>query len=132
MLKHKKFLIGGIIIFLAIGYLGYTGFNASATYYYTVSEVAAKGDSVIDQNIRVNGNVTQDSVSREGGGLKTDFTLEEGGKSLPVSYEGVVPDNFSAGIEVVIEGHLDSENVFQAHTIMVKCPSKYVPEGEAQ
>ena len=30
--------------------------------------------------------------------------------------------------EVVVEGNLNSDGIFQANTILVKCPSKYVPE----
>ena len=43
MLKKKRFLIGGIIICIAVGYLAITGFLDSNQYYYTVSEAAALG-----------------------------------------------------------------------------------------
>jgi cytochrome c-type biogenesis protein CcmE len=61
------------------------------------------------------------------GNSALEFTIMEGGKSLPVIYRGMVPDTFRAGREIVIEGHLDSGGVFQADTILTKCPSKYEP-----
>ena len=125
----KRFLIGGAIVFLAIGYLGYMGFQSSATYYYTVSEFMEQGDSIYGENIRVNGQVASGSVEQESAGLILRFTIIDvaGEESLPVVYQGVVPDSFKVGNEVVVEGHLDSDGIFQAHTLMPKCPSKYVP-----
>ncbi len=130
MLKKKRFIIGGIIVFLAIGYLGYTSFMGAATYYYTVTELIDQGSSVYDENVRVNGQVAPGSVEQEAQGTILRFTIIdiEGEENLPVFYQGVVPDTFKVGNEVVVEGHLNSSGIFQAHTLMPKCPSKYVPE----
>ena len=128
MLKKKRFLFGGIIVFIAIGYLGYMGFQSSATYYYTVSELMKQGSSIYGQNVRVNGLVYPGSVEQEPGSLTLKFTLTEGGRSLPVIYHGAVPDIFKADSEVVIEGYLNSDGVFQSGEIMTKCPSRYVPK----
>ena len=126
MLRKKKFLIGGFIVIVAIGYLGFTAFQSSATYYYTVSELMDKGSLIYEENVRVNGDVAAGSVEKEG--LVLVFDVVEGGSSLPVFYQGVVPDTFKDGSEVVIEGSLDASGTFQAHTIMTKCPSKYEPQ----
>ena len=128
MLGRKKFIIGGIIICTAVGYLAYMGFASSATYYYTVSELLEQTKSVEVTNVRVNGQVVSDSIEREAGELTLRFIITEGGKSLPVIYRGVVPDAFKDGIDIVIEGHLNSAGVFQADNILTKCPSKYDPE----
>ena len=127
VLRRKRFFIGGIIIFLAIAYLGYMGFTSSATYYYTVSELLEQGSSVSGENIRVNGQVMPGSIEQEAAGRILRFTLTSEEVSLAVVYQGVVPDNFKTGNEVIAEGYLDSNGIFQAQTLMVKCPSKYVP-----
>ncbi len=129
MLRKKKFLIGGIIVFLAIGYLSYTGFVGGATYYYTVGELMEQGSSIYDENVRVNGDVAPGSVRQEAAGHTLSFTITDAEESLPVVYQGVVPDSFKVGNEVVVEGYLDSSGIFQAHTLMPKCPSKYVVKG---
>ncbi len=128
MLKKKRFLIGGIIVFLALGYLGFTGFQSSATYYYTVSELTGQGGSIYGENVRVNGQVAPGSVEQAAQGRILRFTIAEGEVSLSVVYQGVVPDTFKVGNDVVIEGQLNSDGTFQAHTLMPKCPSKYIPE----
>ncbi len=129
MLKKKRFLIGGSIVFLAIGYLGFVAFTSAATYYYTVSELIEQGNSIYGENVRVNGQVTPGSVEQESAGRLLRFTIIDvaGEESLPVVYQGVVPDTFKVGNEVVVEGRLNSSGIFQAHTLMPKCPSKYVP-----
>jgi cytochrome c-type biogenesis protein CcmE len=45
--------------------------------------------------------------------------------AMPVVYSGVVPDIFQAGAQVVVEGKLGSNGVFQAQTLLTKCPSKF-------
>lgn len=129
VLKKKRFLIGGIIVVSAIVYLGYTGFMGGAAYYYTVSELIEQGDSICDENVRLNGQVTPGSVQQEVASRTLEFIITDGEGNLPVLYQGVVPDTFKVGNEVVIEGHLNSSGVFQAHTLMPKCASKYVPES---
>ena len=127
MLGKKKFLIGGIIVVLAISYLVYSGFASSATYYYTVSEFREQENSVYGDNVRVNGEVIAGSIEKDSGSPKITFTLAEAGETLLVVYEGVVPDTFKAGADIVVEGQLNPDGIFQAHTLMAKCASKYEP-----
>ena len=130
MLKKKRFLSGGVIVFLAIGFLGFMGFMGAATYYYEVGDLLGQGSSIYGENVRVNGQVAPGSVEQEAQGTILRFTIIdiEGEDSLPVVYQGVVPDTFKVGNEVVAEGHLNSDGIFQAYTLMPKCPSRYVPE----
>jgi len=48
-----------------------------------------------------------------------------------VSYQGVTPDMFIDGGEVVVEGALGKDGVFHANTLLTSCPSKYEAEKEA-
>jgi len=126
--RRRRFLIGGLIVFLAVGYLGYIGFQEAATYYYTVGELLEQGSSIYGENVRVNGQVAPGSVEQEAAGRILRFTIIDGEERLPVVYQGIVPDTFKVGNEVVIEGHLNSAGIFQAHTLMPRCPSRYVPK----
>ena len=126
-MKKKKFIIGGFILFLAIAYLGFMGFRSSASYYFTVSELLAQGNIPQTQVIRVNGTVLAGSVEQRSSDLSLNFTVTEGGKNLPVVYRGVVPDTFRPDGDIVVEGTLGTGGIFQAKTLMPKCPSKYKP-----
>ena len=126
MLKQKKFIIGGLILVAALVFLGYIGFMGSVTYYYEVSELLEKADTLSNQTIRVSGNVADD-VDRQG--LDMSFTildLSNNGDSLPVVFSGAVPDTFKVGNQVVLEGQYTA-GIFEADAIIVKCGSKYEP-----
>jgi cytochrome c-type biogenesis protein CcmE len=128
LLKKKKFLIGGIIICIAVGYLAITGFLDSNQYYYTVSEAAALGSEVQGRDLRINGTVAVGSVNNDVGSMTLTFTILEGGSSIPVVFHGAPPDSFKPDADVVVEGRIDTEGVLQADSILTKCPSKYVPQ----
>ena len=123
----KKFLIGGIILFIALGYLGYTGFVSSATYYYEVNEFLEQESTLYDQNVRINGTVVPGSIKQEG--LVLRFTIKdiEQEATLQIIYHGAVPDTFKADNDVVVEGKYTTEGIFEADTILTKCASKYAP-----
>lgn len=124
-MKRLKFIIGAVIVLVAISFLGYQGFMYSATYYYTVSEFAAQQSSFANESVRVTGNVTAGTIERQGNSLK--FTMTDGQNNLQVIYQGVVPDSFKAGIVAVVQGKLNPTGIFEASELLAKCPSKYEP-----
>ena len=64
------------------------------------------------------------------GGLHFRLRDRNGTVSVPVLYEGSVPDLVKTGREVVVDGKLRS-GVFVAvpNTLVTKCPSKYTPKS---
>lgn len=131
MLRKKKFLIGGILIFAAIGYLAFVGFKGSSIYYLTVSELQTEETIKYEQKVRVNGMVSEYTVDKDSdSGRTVNFTLSEGGASLAVMYNGILPDAFQNDIDVVVEGSLNEGGYFLADNILVKCPSKYTAADE--
>lgn len=109
------------VVGACVGYLVYTATGTSAEYYRTVSELR-KDHAVGD--VRVLGTV-QDDVQRLDGGLEVRFTALDAGASMPVDYRGQLPDIFRPGIQVVVEGRMNSEGVFVAKTLLAKCPSRF-------
>jgi len=129
VIRRKRFIIGGLIICLAMFFLGYIAFMSGATYYYEVDELLDQGGSIIGQTVRVSGKVAPD-VEQEVEGLTLRFTITDNtgvDASLPVIYQGVVPDTFKVGNQVVIEGKYTAIGIFEAKTIITKCSSRYVP-----
>ena len=128
MLEKKKSIIGGTLIIIAIVFLIILGLKSGATYYYEVNELLAQGSSLDGRTIRVGGEVAPD-VEHEVGKLRfkiIDITSQD--TTLPVVYQGLVPDTFKVGRHVVVEGRYTSRGVFEATSIITKCPSKYQPE----
>jgi cytochrome c-type biogenesis protein CcmE len=130
LLKKKKFFIGALIVVAAIAALSVRAFAGSATYYYEVAELVSKGDAIRGDTVKVRGVVGEGSVVRQTAGARLDFTLADAGSStnsIPVAYQGVVPDTFQEGREVVCEGAWGADGIFRATVLMPKCPSKYTP-----
>lgn len=125
---QKKFIIGGILIVAALASLLYTGFREGAVYYYTIAELKENSSSLIGKDIRVAGNVAAGSIEWEAESLTLRFTMSDEEDSLPVVYNGIIPDNFEVGREVVVYGKYDRDGIFSADSILTKCPSKYVPQ----
>ncbi len=125
-MKRKKFIIGGIILALALVVLVYMGLKGSPTY--TVSEFLQPQNKVAGQMVRVQGTVESGTVEQKAADLSLKFTMAQGGANLPVTYKGVVPDTFKAGGDIIVEGKLDPSGTFVATTLMPKCPSKYTPQ----
>lgn len=130
--KKRKFIIAGAVIFLAIGYLGLTGYQNAKAFDYKVSEFMQQGEPIRSQTIRVSGQITPGSIQQTAGDMTLRFTVSEGGQTLPVVYRGDVPDTFKPGGEIVIVGKLNAASgVFEAKTLMPKCPTRYVPTSKA-
>jgi cytochrome c-type biogenesis protein CcmE len=128
MFKHKKFIIGGVIVVLAALVLGYVGFMGVGTYYYNVSEFLAKESSLSGQTLRVSG-IVDSAVPPVKDGLTYHFTLldvSDPSTKLEVVYNGPTPpDTFKVGQQAVVEGKYDSvAGVFDGSSIVVKCASK--------
>ncbi|NIS71290.1 MAG: cytochrome c maturation protein CcmE [Proteobacteria bacterium] len=123
--KKLKVIVVSSILFSIIGYLTYTGIRDTMAYYLTVSELLAKGPSTENTGFRVGGEVIPDSIQWNPKDLKLSFRIREGESSLHVDYQGVLPDSFKPGREVIVEGRYTAEGLFKATTIMPTCPSKY-------
>jgi cytochrome c-type biogenesis protein CcmE len=121
-----SFIVAGVAIAGAILYLVIANTGASARYYMTVAELRACV-SCGSQDVRVAGTVVNGSISRSGATQTVRFSVTDGTlgqKPLAVVYGGVVPDVFNNGVQVVVEGHMQS-GVFQASDLLAKCPSKF-------
>jgi len=132
MQKKAKFAIGSILIVGAIGYLISTGISTTSQYFFTVDELMSQNVSYAGAGLKVKGNVVNGSIARdEENFLKIKFTIEDKQSNLNVVYEGITPDMFKDGQEVVVEGTLAQDGVFHANTLLTSCPSKYEAEKEA-
>ncbi len=122
---RKKFVIGSFIIIATLVVLAYVGYTQSKTYYHTISEVQTMHGAILQQRMRVSGDVQPGSIQHVDGHI--NFVLVEEGKTLPVSYTGTdpLPDTFKDNAQALVEGHLDSNGRFQAEEVQAKCASKY-------
>jgi cytochrome c-type biogenesis protein CcmE len=119
-----SFVLVGLAIVGAIVYLVYANTQASALYYLTVPELKQCSDCMT-RSVRVAGVVENKSVKQKVNAQNITFTITDSNQTLPVTYSGVVPDIFRAGVQVVVEGHYTGSGPFEAQTLLAKCPSKF-------
>ncbi len=121
-----KFLIGGAIILVVIGWLIFSNVQGSTAYYLTVEEVMGQGPS--DRMVRVSGLVVGETIDWDTQQMTLRFEIADEGGSMPVIFKGVRPDMFQDGAQAVVEGKYAASGVFEATNLLLKCPSKYVEE----
>ncbi|MFC2070082.1 cytochrome c maturation protein CcmE [Chloroflexota bacterium] len=51
--------------------------------------------------------------------------MTEGGENMKIVYRGARPSGFKVDSNILVEGKYDSEGIFRASQIIMKCPSKY-------
>jgi cytochrome c-type biogenesis protein CcmE len=114
----------GAAVLLA-GALVYTSFSASSEAR-TPSQLATGAQP--GKSYQLTGKVVA-GYDREG--TVTNFRVRdrEGKVSVPVRYEGVLPDPFRAGREVIVDVRKQGDVfVGEKDSLVTKCPSKFTAE----
>ena len=125
MFKGKlKFVIAIMVIALTVSYLVYAGVKDTMVYYLTVEELKDRVPEVYDERVRVSGMVVAGTIERSMG-EPLEFTISDGGETIDITYEGIIPDIFADDVEAVVEGVYTRDGVFVADTLLAKCPTKY-------
>jgi len=115
----------GVAVLLA-GALVYTSFSASSQAKEPSQLIGASGGSY-----ELTGRVVKHSVRHHGEAISfrvADRT--DASQSLPVTYEGTIPDPFRGGREIVLSGTVE-HGVFvgETDTLVTKCPSKFTTKS---
>ena len=124
-----KFLVGGAVILVALGYLVYAGITQSAVYFVTPAELTAS--PVAGKVYRVGGMVTPGSLTWEPRTLDLRFALSDGKATIPVRHQGTAPDLFGEGRGAVVEGRWTADGYFKATTILAKHSEEYKAPHDA-
>ncbi len=116
----------GIVVIFWIWWASTNPMNEQALVtFLSVEELMDDGYS---DRVRLGGSVEDGSIQFDEKNYMTcQFELKEGDYTLPVQYNGVRPDLFKDGAEVIIEGNYKN-GVFVADILQTKCASRY--EGD--
>jgi len=129
--KMRGLLIGGGVAVLGIALiLVLFAMRGGIVYFYTPSDLDTKPVEA-GQRFRLGGLVKEGSVSR-GGGTKVQFSVTDTIGTVPVVYDGILPDLFREGQGVITEGRLDNAGTFQADSVLAKHDETYMPPEVAQ
>jgi cytochrome c-type biogenesis protein CcmE len=114
-------------VLLAVALI-YTSFSASTE----AKEPSQLLSATPGTSYEMSGRVVKGSIQREGTGIAFDVVDRDGeGKSLPVTYDGTVPDPFRGGREIILTGAIQN-GVFvgEPDTLITKCPSKFTTKSD--
>jgi cytochrome c-type biogenesis protein CcmE len=125
MTATHRLCAGGIVIVLATTYLAYLGASSSWQFYLSVDELVADAPSFRDSRIRISGKVAPDSLHISPDRSQASFVLQGEISELSVKCPGPIPDNLAEGIEVVVEGRMQSNSSVQGNKVLTRCASKY-------
>ena len=134
--QKVKIGIAVAVIVGTIGWLAFTGYGSSKSYYVTIAELGGLGDKAYHSNLRVEGFVQPGSIEQNG--THVTFVLNEfeshspkasTGRLLKVVYKGSEPppDTFKDDSQALAEGTFGRDGVFHATILQAKCASKYAP-----
>jgi cytochrome c-type biogenesis protein CcmE len=126
---RKRRLIAISLILVGIGLasgIAFWSLQQNLLYFQSPSEVAELGMPA-GRQFRLGGLVEGGSTERDSGGLLVKFVVTDGLKSIPVSYEGILPDLFREGQGVIARGELDENGTFRAQEVLAKHDENYMP-----
>ena len=128
--RHKRVaIVVGVLaaVGVAVGLI-LNAFNSNLVFFYTPTQVAAK-EAPQGKSFRIGGMVQSGSVVRDG--VTVRFLVTDTAKTMPVRFEGVLPDLFKEGKGVVAQGQLGPDGVFVAREVLAKHDENYMPPEAA-
>ena len=128
--RHKRAaLVVGVLaaVGVAVGLI-LNAFNSNLVFFYTPTQVAAK-EAPQGRSFRIGGMVQAGSLVRDG--VTVRFLVTDTAKTMPVRYEGVLPDLFKEGKGVVAQGQLGPDGIFVAREVLAKHDENSMPPEAA-
>ena len=80
-----------------------------------------------ERGIRLGGLVEEGTVLRSSDGLSVTFRVTDGAQSVPVRYQGILPDLFREGQGVITVGSMGQGGTFLAREVLAKHDENYLP-----
>ena len=134
MTPRRKRLLAVVAILTGVAAattLAMLAFEDNLLYFYNPTQVMA-GEAPKDRMFRIGGMVTEGSVQRTDGTLKIQFVVTDYKTSIPVHYEGLLPDLFREGQGVIAHGRLTDGGEFVANEVLAKHDENYMPPEVAE
>ena len=124
---NVKILVAAGLLVAAVA-IGLTSFKQTMTTYTTLAGARSRPN----EDVQVSGRLASRSYVMNAKEQYLRFALSDStGDSMKVEYRGVIPGNFAQAMGLVAVGRYQGDH-FEAKQLLVKCPSKYQAEKQAQ
>ena len=105
-------------------------FQSNLVFFFTPTQVIAK-EAPQGRPFRIGGLVEMGSLRRTPNSLGVTFIVTDTAQSVPVVYNGLLPDLFREGKGVVAQGALAPDGTFRATEVLAKHDENYMPPEAA-
>ena len=123
--RKRLAIILGIVASVGVATaLVLNAFQSNLVFFYSPSQVAAK-EAPTGRTFRIGGLVQAGSVQRDG--VQVRFQVTDTVKTIPVRYQGILPDLFKEDKGVVAQGSLGADGIFVACDVLAKHDENYMP-----
>ena len=123
--KRIFLLVLTFIILISIIFIILKSLEKNVVYFLSPSEIYKDENVSLNKKMRVGGLVKVNSVTKNQTNII--FVITDLKKEIVVSYNGLVPNLFSEGKGVVVEGKLKDKKYFIADKILAKHDENYMP-----
>jgi cytochrome c-type biogenesis protein CcmE len=149
MQGKTKFIVGGVILLAAVGYLIVSTLLSQQQYFITVAALDKDQARYAGRSVRISGVVLGDTIKYDGHTLqfvianvpdsiqavKTDGGLADvlhqsaldpsSARITVVLKDQPKPDLLKDEAQAIVTGTLGADGVFYADELLLKCPSRY-------
>ncbi|MBE7636289.1 cytochrome c maturation protein CcmE [Sneathiella sp. P13V-1] len=122
--RRLYIVLSGLAVLGLAAALILSSFQDSLVFFHSPSDLAEKPVPP-GRTFRLGGLVEEGSFVKDG--VTITFSVTDTAESVPVTYEGLVPDLFREGQGVVAEGQMNDEGVFVASNVLAKHDENYMP-----
>jgi cytochrome c-type biogenesis protein CcmE len=119
----------GLVGLAVAAYLVASAFRNNLVFFFSPTQVAAK-EAPVGRTFRIGGLVQEGTLKRDG--LKAEFIVTDTAASIPVVYNGILPDLFKEGRGCVAQGKISADGVFHADQVLAKHDENYMPPEAGQ
>lgn len=124
MTKKVRLQIGTLVILAALVYIVLQGSHFS-NYFVPVNQFRSQISRYDNQVVKVQGTLLSSTVKYNAANSTLRFNLEAKGQTLPILYQGPMPDEQFKNASAIVEGKMGSNGVFDAQKLMIQCPDHY-------
>jgi cytochrome c-type biogenesis protein CcmE len=128
--QRRLTMIGGSLAVLAVAAALVLNALRDSIVFFSTPVMVAEKHVPAGRRFRLGGMVERGSLVH-GQDLAVTFKVGDGSATLPVAYNGILPDLFREGQGVVAEGALDAAGTFKADTVLAKHDETYMPKEVA-
>jgi cytochrome c-type biogenesis protein CcmE len=128
--RHKRISIAlGVVAVVGVAAaLVLNAFQSNLVFFFSPSQIVTK-EAPVGRTFRLGGLVVAGSVKRDG--VTVNFMVTDTAQSVPVRFQGILPDLFKEGKGVVAQGQL-RDGVFEAKEVLAKHDENYMPPEAAE